>query len=140
MTYKKGIGIILLISFLSLANLSFALPSFAQLPELPDVQPKTMEEAKKLGGKVLEVGKKELPGIIERIWKQEVLPIWQKMYNWFLENIWVEVWPYAQKEIEKRKPLIEEEFEKEKQELKEEAPELGKSLWQRFKELISKKN
>lgn len=128
MKYKKGIGVILLISFLSLANVSLA--------QLPDVQPETVEEAKELGEKALEVGERELPGIIEKIWEQEVLPIWRQMYNWFLENIWVKVWPYAEKEIEKRKPLIGEEFEKEKKELKEEAPELGKSLWQRFKDLI----
>ncbi len=128
MTYKKGIVAILLVSLFSFGNFAAAQSSLDQ--------PETVEEAKELGKKALEIGKKELPGIIEKIWEQEVLPIWQKMYNWFLENIWAEVWPYAEKEIEKRRPLIEEEFEKEKQELREEAPELGKSLWQRFKELI----
>ena len=128
MTYKKGVVAILLVSLFSFGNFAAAQSSLDQ--------PETVEEAKELGKKALEIGKKELPGIIEKIWEQEVLPIWQKMYNWFLENIWAEVWPYAEKEIEKRRPLIEEEFEKEKQELREEAPELGKSLWQRFKELI----
>lgn len=132
MTYKKGIVVILLVSLFSFGNFAAAQNSLSQ--------PETVEEAKELGKKALEIGKKKLPGIIEKIWEQEVLPIWQKMYNWFLENIWAEVWPYAEKEIEKRRPLIEEEFEKEKQELRKEAPELGKSLWQRFKELISKEN
>ena len=131
--FKKGMGILLLISFLSLANASFAESATAQLP---DIQPKTVDEAKELGQKALEIGQKELPGIIEKIWKNEALPIWKKMYDWFLMNVWVKVWPYAEKEIEKRKPLIGEEFEKEKQELKEEAPGLGKSLWQRFRDLI----
>jgi len=121
------------IAILIISGLFLPVFTFAQLS---DVQPKTVEEAKELGKKALGIGEKELPGIIGKIWENEVLPIWQKMYNWFLENIWVKVWPYAEKEIEKRKPLIEEEFEKEKEELKEEAPELGKSLWQRFKDLI----
>jgi len=38
--------------------------------------------------------------------------------------------------VEKRKPIIEEEFKKEKEELKEEVPEVTKSLWEKFKELI----
>ena len=43
-------------------------------------------------------------------------------------------------EVEKRKPLIEEELEQEKQEVKEEfkeqAGEAGKGLWERFRGLF----
>jgi hypothetical protein len=127
MTYKKGIGILLLISFALLPNVSLAQDS---------LQPETADQAKELGQKALEAGQKELPGIVEKIWKEEVLPIWQKMYDWFLANVWAKVWPYAEKEIEKRKPAVEEEFHKETEELKEEAPDLGKSIWQRFLDLI----
>jgi len=117
--------------------------SFAQIEP-----PETLEGAKEMGEEALETTQKELPGILEKTWKEEVLPVWQKMYRWFEINIWAkikswfknEVAPRVKEEIEKRKPIIEEEFEKEKEEtkeeIKEELPKIGKSLWERFKELI----
>jgi hypothetical protein len=124
--------------------LRILLPSFSFAQKEVISPPETLEEAKKMGEKALETGQKELPGIIEKIWKEEVLPVWQKMYDWFKINIWpkIESWfkkevqPRAKEEIEKRKPLIEEEFKKEKEEMKEEVPKVTKSLWERFKELI----
>lgn len=115
--------------------------SFAQKPITP---PETLEEAKEMGEKAFEVTKKELPGILEKTWKEEVLPIWQKMWDWFKINVWLEIesWfkkevkPRAKEEIKKRKPIIEEEFKKEKEELKKELPKVGKSLWEKLKELI----
>ena len=125
------------------------LPSFAFFQEQPVSPPETLEEAREIGERALEVSKKELPGILEKIWKEEVLPIWQKMYDWFKTNIWPkiefffkkEVEPRAKGEIEKRKPIIKEEFKKEKEELKKEVkeevfPKAFKSLWEKFKELI----
>ena len=120
------------------------LPSFSFAQQPPIKAPETLEEVKEMGEKALEVSKKELPGILERIWKEEVLPIWQRMYDWFMTNIWpkIEKWfkkevePRAKEEVEKRKPVIEEEFKKEKEEIKEEPPKVGKSLWEKFKELI----
>ena len=108
--------------------------SFSQ--ETSITPPETVGEAKEIGKKALEVGETELPSILQKIWQEDVLPIWTKMFNWFKDNIWIKIWPLAEEEIEKRKPIIEEEFEKEKEELKEEAPEIGKSLWEKFKELI----
>jgi hypothetical protein len=104
------------------------LPSFSLAQNQPVQPPENFEEAKEIGKKTLEVSKKELPGILERIWKEKVLPVWKKIYNWFKENIW--------SKIEKRKSVIKEEFEKEKKELKEEVPKVTKSLWEKFKELI----
>jgi len=122
-----------------LSNFSF--PVFAQSP------PENLEEAKEIGEKAVEEVPKELPGIIGRIWENEVLPIWRKMYE-----IWSNFWNNTLKpwlsgicnkikeklgmEIEERKPKVKEEFEKEKEELKEEVPEVGKSLWEKFKEII----
>lgn len=113
--------------------------SFAQVE-----QPETLEEAKEMGEKALEVSKKELPGILEKIWEEDILPIWKKMYSWFMTNIWpkIESWfkkevePRVKEEVEKRKPIIGEGFKKEKEEIKEELPEVTKSLWEKFKELI----
>jgi len=125
---KKTIAILIIL------GLFMPVLSFSQ--ETSITPPETVGEAKELGEKALEVGEKELPGILQKIWQEDVLPVWTKMFGWFKDNIWIKVWPLAEKEIEKRKPMIEEEFEKEKEELKEEAPEIGKSLWEKFKELI----
>ena len=70
---------------------------------------------------------------------QEVLALWNKIINWirpWLQTIWYKTSSFLGKEVEKRKPEIQEEFEKEKQEMKEEIPKVTKPLWQRFKELI----
>jgi hypothetical protein len=136
----KKIIIISIICGLLLPSFSFAQPQSLQTPE-------TLEEAKEMGEKALEVSKKELPGILEKIWKEDVLPVWQKMYEkwseWWdssiqpwLQNIWEKITVLFGKEIEKRRPIIEEEFEKEKEEIKEELPKVTKSLWEKFKELL----
>lgn len=119
---------------------SLLLSSFTFAKEVSITPPKTLDEAKKMGEKAF----KELPGILEKIWKEEVLPVWKKMLGWFKKNIWdaivsffkKEVEPRAKEEVEKRKPIIKEEFKKEKEELKEEVPKVTKSLWEKFKELI----
>ena len=132
---KKILTILILFGFL--------LPyfSFAQTDTI--TPPETLEEAKKQGEKALETTQKEMPGILERIWKEEVLPFWQKMYGWFKAHTWPTIKSWFKKiqspikeEIEKRKPIIKEEFQIEKKELKEEAPKVGKTLWEKFKELI----
>jgi len=120
------------------------LPVFIFAQEQGFEQPENFEEVKEIGEKSLEVGRRELPGVLEAIWEKEVLPTWQKMYDWFMTNVWpkIESWfkkeiePRAKEEIEKRKPIIEEEFEKEKEEVKEELPKVTKSLWEKLKELI----
>jgi len=61
---------------------------------------------------------------------------WQSYVSPWLKTIWQKIYYLLGKEVEKRKPEIQEEFEKEKQEAKEEIPKISKSLWQRFKELI----
>ena len=119
-------------------------PSFSFAQSQSFQTPETLEEAKEMGEKALGTTQEKLPGILEKIWKEDVLPIWQKMYNWFLANIWpkIESWfkrevePRVKEEAEKRKPIIEEEFKKEKKEVKEELPGVTKSLWEKFKELI----
>jgi len=118
-------------------------PSLAFLQVQQISPPETLEEAKERGEKALESTEKELPGILEGIWKEDVLPFWQKMYGWFKAHVWpkIEGWfkrirAPIQEEIEKRKPIIKEEFQIEKEELKEEAPKVGKTLWEKFKELI----
>jgi hypothetical protein len=95
---------------------------------------------KQFNEEMIETGKKTLPGIIKTIWKEQVIPVWEGMNDWFQINIWQNVFkkeiePRVKEEIEKRKPIVKEEFKKEKEELKEELPGLKKSLWERFLDL-----
>ncbi|MDP2864087.1 MAG: hypothetical protein Q8N73_00265 [bacterium] len=104
--------------------------------------PETLKEAEIVGGKILKL----LPETLKGIW-QEALGIWQTMGKraknfsdsyirpWF-QNIWQKIQSSFGKEIEQRKPIIEEEFKKEKEEMKTDLPKVGKPLWERFKELI----
>jgi len=144
---------ILLVLFLTGSIVGLVLPNFSLAQEeLPAIEaPETFEEAKELGEEFLKESKEQLPGILERLWKEEVLPVWRKMYeiwsNWWdnyiqpwLQNIWERIKNVFIQEIEKRRPKVKQELEKEKEELKEEIkkelPKTTKSLWERFKELI----
>lgn len=130
---------------LVLAIVGIITPNFSFIRGQGLTPPENIEEAKELGEKALETTQKEMPGLVEKIFNEEVLPIWQKMYDWVKANIWPKIEGFFEKfikpEVEKRKPVIEEEFEKEKQEMKEEVkntlPQVLKSLWEKFKDLIS---
>jgi len=106
--------------------------------------PANIEEVKEVGEKALTIGEKELPGIIQKIWKEEVVPLWLKMYGWFKSRYGDRINNWFQEtikpELDKRKPKVEEEFKKEsgemKTEVKQELPKIGQSLWEKFKELI----
>ena len=123
----------------------FLLPLFVFAQSENQISPpENIEEAKAVGEKALTVGKKELPGIIQKIWEEEVVPFWLKMYDWFKSRCGEKINNWFQKiikpELEKRKPEVEEEFKKEsgemKTEVKQEFPKIGQSFWQKFKELI----
>lgn len=130
---KKIIIVSVVISFL-LSGFSFA-QGINQVPKMPG----TLEGASTIGLNALKQGWQEalrtwgrMADIFFNLWKTYILPwtksLWQKIKTPFI------------KEIEKRKPIIEEEFKKEEKEIKEEikveASRAGKSLWQRFKELF----
>ena len=100
--------------------------------------PETIEEAQRVGEDVLW----GLPGALEDVW-QEAKIIWGGMFDWirintgfWFEDLWYRIKSTITKEVEDRKPEVNEEFEREKEELKEELPKAGKSLWQKFIELI----
>ena len=104
--------------------------------------PKTFKEIKIIVKKFL-IG---FPKVFKKSW-QEATTIWKRMLSW-IKNIWsAYIMPKIQKfwnwiksfwkkEIERRKPEIKKEFQKEKQEIRKDASRVGKSIWQRFKELI----
>lgn len=140
---------------IAIVIINFILPNFGSVNSsqvaLAQIQaPETLEEAQQFGEEVLEKTKEQLPGILEKSWKEEVLPVWRKMRqmwsNWWDNTIqpWLisivdKIKVLLGQEIEKRKPYIEQEFEKETEELiKDIGKEIpkAKSLWERFKELI----
>lgn len=83
--------------------------------------PETLGEIKTIGEKTVIILLKTLPENIKKIWQEEILPIWQKMYYWLKKTFWDPfLGPFFQKEIEKRKPFVKEEFQKEKVEMKTE--------------------
>jgi len=133
-----------IIIILSIAGL--LLPGFSFAQNQPSTPPETLEGTKTIGEKIL----KDLPQALKEPW-QEAMRVWGKMADiwsgWWnsyilpwLKSFWQNIKAPLIKEMERRKPIIEEEFEKEKKEIKEEikieASKTGKSLWDRFKELI----
>ena len=133
--------IILSIAGLLLPNFVF-LQEINQLPQAPE----TLKQAKTMGERVLQ----GLPQAIKEPW-QEALRVWGKVFDVFswlwnsyispwLKNVWYKISVPFKTEMERRKPLIEEEFQKEKTEMKgeikTEIPKTTKSLWDRFKELL----
>ena len=148
------LALLLAIFMLSpILNFSFAQEETStSLPEIQISPPKDMEEAQQIGEEFLDEAKEKMPGILEKIWNNDVRPLWTEMWNW-TKNKWeTHIYPVLQnffektlkpkfeKEIEKREPIIKEELEKEKQELREElkqeAPKIKQSLWERFKKLF----
>ena len=132
---KKAI----LISFIIL---NLALSGFCVAQDNGFEVPGNFEEAKQMGKQVLEIGKKDLSGVIKEIWYDNVLPVWQKMYDWFYTNIWLKIKnlfvPRVEQEIEIRKEIIEEEFEQEKKEVKKELPGVLGKVWKFIRDIIHK--
>ena len=97
--------------------------------------PKNLEEAK---GFSLDIIKK-LPEAMKRVWREEVLPIWQKIWQWLkiqLQKLWGWFKIQLQKLWNWILGLLGREVEKVKSEAKEKQEEIQKSLWQKFKDLF----
>lgn len=122
-------------------------------------QPKTIEETKNFFEKAIKVIIEKIPAIIKGLWKNEILPIWQKMWGWVkgfwnnyfgekLNNFWYsflkpkinsfldKIRTLLGNIIEKEKPMIERELEKEKEEIKKDIPTNTQSYMEKFKELL----
>ncbi len=104
--------------------------------------PENIEEAKTLGKKFLsgvpDVFKKSL---------EELLFVWKKVFKWlktfwdshinpWFQKLWDKILCSFRKEVNTREPKVKKEFQKEKNEMKEDIPRVGKSIWQRFVELV----
>lgn len=141
-------GVILQKTIIILSIICLVLPNLGFAQQKTIEPPETLGEAKEMGEKFAEEAKEKMPGILGKIWKEDVIPVWKTMWEW-TESWWQEtVWPWfssffkekvkpsLEEEIEKRKSIIKTEFQKEKEELKKETPKVGESLWERFKEII----
>lgn len=107
---------------LSIASL--VLPSFSLAKEAPE----TVGDAKALGLNIIN----QLPDAVRKVWREEALPLFEKMWIWskpVIDPWWQKLSGILGREVEKRKPAVEEEFKKEKE-------EMWNDLWQRFKDLI----
>lgn len=136
---------ILLLSILSgilFTNFAFA-ENYMNQTRIPE----NVDEGKNFISRIFDEFIKRFPEIARKTWEEEILPLWKKMYEiavnfWknHLESAFFDLWnkikSIASKEIQERKPQIKEDFEQEKKELKEEAPAVGKSVWQRLKDLV----
>jgi len=123
---KKGIIIFLLL---------FLVIPFFSLGEETDIYiPVSFQEIEDMGKEKIESG--GMIALIKNIWNDEVVPFFRKSWE-IIIGFWNnKIKPLFQKEIDKRGSAIREELEKEKNEIKEEAPNVGKSLWEKFKRLI----
>ena len=133
-----------IIIILSIVGLLLSGFSFVQARSI--TAPENLDQAKTLGERILT----GLPQAMKNPWKV-ALRVWGNMYDvgsgWgrayilpWAKGIWLNIKAPLIKEIQRRKPAAEQELQTQtkemKQEIKTEASKAGKSLWQRFKELI----
>ncbi len=124
----KALNVLILITLLAPVSVSALEESGSGVKA-----PQTMEEARDFSWKIAE----KIPGTIKKIWQGEVWPLWKRIYgriwyDWtkpFLEKWWHQLLDLLNREVEKKKPELEEEFRAEKEEIK-------KDIWERFKELL----
>lgn len=136
---NQKIKLIISILILGLMPVSFCIAQ--EIPVYFDA-PETFDEAQEMGEQALEIGKRDLPGIVKDIWYNDVLPVWQKMYDWFYTNIWLKITsffgPRIEQEIETREEIFEEEFKQEKKEVKKELPGLLNKVWKFIRDVVRK--
>lgn len=130
--------------------LSFARTAASPTPSILQV-PETLEDAQHEAG---QLGKKvwqKLPSILKDIWEDEVIPVWKQLWNWIMkawdhtvkawaQSLWNWIMGLFDKEINKRKDLVQEQIEEERKELQDEIAKEGenitRSLWQRLRDLF----
>ncbi len=103
-------------------------------PVLATHAPDNIEEAEGLLYKIV----RGIPGGLKSAWG-EAVNIFYKLWNWIKSKfgfIGEGAWEILGREVEKKKPVIKEEFQKELDEMKEDVPKTTKSLWERLKDLI----
>ena len=101
--------------------------------------PTSPEQVEQAGETLKEIVKQESPGIFRQTWN-DFGNFFKTIWNSYLYPLFKFVGNKAVsilgKEVEQRRPEVEEEFKKETEEMKEDIPKVTKSLWQRLKDLI----
>lgn len=116
--------------FLSVISLLFiTFIPFCLAQSQPQV-PTDMSEVKSIFGKVLET----IPNALKSTYGV-LKGIYVYIHPYF-KIAWDKAYYYLGKEVERRKPSVQQEFNKEVSELKNEAVKEAPSLWQHFLDLI----
>jgi len=118
--------------------------------EVPETLDEAKEESIKVGNKIASA----LPTIVENLWNTRVTPVWSNMWNWTQTTLWEQkMQPIVQnltdwakqligREVEQKRPIIEQALQEEKQELAQDVrtygKAIGKGLWERFLDLFQK--
>jgi hypothetical protein len=79
------------------------------------------------------------PSIILAQEQKEAPSAWQNIYNWVREKaifMYDKIYFELSKQVEQRKPGVENEFKKETNELQQEIEQKAPSWWERLKDLV----
>ena len=112
-------------SLIALIILGLILPTFSLAQK---EIPQTVGEAKSLGLNIVN----QLPEAVKKVWREEAMPLLGRMWIWskpVVDPWWQKFSGILGREVEKRKPAVEEEFKKEKE-------EMWSDIWQKLKGLI----
>lgn len=136
-----------LISIIIINILIFPCLSLAQTePLIDDAFEELGRNAKPAGETFWQTIKTEFPKMIKKPW-QDAIMAWKMIFNWakgfwnsylsnWLKFVWEKIVSILGKEVEERRPEVEQEFIKETEEMKQDIKKQVPSLWQRFLELI----
>ena len=138
------------ISFILILVLLFPFFVLAQQEKgiVPIQAPQTLDEAKSFGQHAFQA----IPDAIATIWKEEVAPVWTKMFSfakdlwdrfiaWRIEHFINTVRGLIGGDTKKQSPAVQQEVIKQKetiQEIQKEKEKVSQSFWERFAELFKK--
>ncbi|MGB9743230.1 MAG: hypothetical protein ACPLW9_00720 [Minisyncoccales bacterium] len=129
-----------LILFLIIIGLLIPCLLWAEKEQTPAGPPQTLEETQNIGEKTLSFAEEGLWFSIKKIFYEEVLPVWQKIWLWFYSHIGIKIknWfdLHIMPEVNKRIEIFKKRFLPEKEELKQEIKTEVPTWWQRLKEFF----
>jgi hypothetical protein len=70
----------------------------------------------------------ETLNVLKGIWNRYIFPV--------LHKIWITVTSVFGKEVERRKPGFQQDLKQQTEQVKQEAPIVGKSFWQKIKDIF----
>lgn len=70
-------------------------------------------------------------GVFKSVW-EAMRYIWDTYISLWFNNIWQSIYSFLNREVEQRRPSVEDEFKKETQEMKNDIP----NVWEKIKSLV----